>query len=407
MGKYTAYGGEVDEYIKREYLDKIVKSFVKDCDPVSVVLFGGFGKGEGSVYFVDGKPVPFNDFDLYVVTKEKMSEEELDEMSMNASKEIGMGGLEIAYFPNDSYDVKKHFHVDVRCLPMGKLDELMNIQRYYELKYGSQVIYGDELILDKMNEIKRESLPDSDGLRNMFNKLHTMLLGLQGEYNEDSERVRIFWSYKSYMSICEALLISEKKFEATSRERAMRFEEIFDYSFPELRKKIPGLVSKVKIATEFKLKPDFNMDVEKLWDEALRDILVVFEYYVERMTGLDNVGDAINGKLPYTYFAPFLKEKIGFNFFPAQYVLNLGYVNVLRSEKELYLRPLFQWKDVGLRLILPIYYLLKYKSSGDDEWLEKAYLELKEFIRVDEKGFWYLKERALRAYGLYYAQRLL
>ena len=63
---------------------------------------------------------------LYVVTKEKMSEEELDRMSMNASKEIGMGGLEIAYFPNDGYDVKKHFHVDVRCLPMGKLDGLID-----------------------------------------------------------------------------------------------------------------------------------------------------------------------------------------------------------------------------------------------------------------------------------------
>jgi uncharacterized protein (DUF608 family) len=68
---------------------------------------------------------------------------------------------------------------------------------------------------------------------------------------------------------------------------------------------------------------------------------------------------------------------------------------------------LFQWKDVGLRLILPIYYLLKYKSTNDDKWLDRAYDELGKFIRVDKKGFWYLKERALRAYGLYYAQRLL
>jgi len=407
MGKYTAYGNEVDEYIEKEYLDKIVKSFVNDCQPVSVILFGGFGKGEGSVYFEDGKPVPFNDFDLYVVTNEKMSEKELDEMSINASKAIGMGGMEIAFFPGENYDVKKYFHVDVRCIPLDKLDRLISIQRYYDLKYESQVIYGDKLVLDKINEIKRENLPDSDGLRNLFNKLHTMLLGLQESYDESSERVRIFWSYKCYMSICESLLISEKKFEATSMERMDKFEEIFDYSFPELKKQIPDLVDKVKIATEFKLKPDFDMDVDKLWEESLKDILLVFEYYVERMTGLDDVSRAINGKLPYSYFSPFLKEKIGFNFFPAQYVLNLGYVNVLRLEKELYLRPLFTWKDVGLRMILPVYYLLKYKAEGSEEWLDKAYRELGKFIKTEEQGFWYLKRRALRAYGLYYSQRLL
>jgi len=407
MGKYTAYGGDVDEHIQKDYLDKIIKSFVKDCQPISIILFGGFGKGEGSVYFNDGKAVPFNDFDLYVVTKEKISEKDLDRMSMNASKEIGMGGLEIAYYPKEHYDKKKYFHVDVRCLPIDKLNELMSIQRYYDLKYGSQVIYGDESVLDKIMEIKRERLPDSDGLRNLFNKLHTMLLGLQEGYNEDSERVRIFWSYKCYMSICDALLISEKKFEATSARRAVRFEEIFDYSFPELKERIPDLVNKVKVATEFKLRPDFSVDVDELWEESLKDILIVFEYYVERMSGLSDVSDAINGKLPYTYFSPFLKEKIGFNFWPSQYVLNLGYVNVLRSEGEFYLRPLFQWKDVGLRMILPIYYLLKYKASGDEGWLDRAYGELKKYIKTEKRGFWYLKGRALRAYGLYYEQRLI
>ncbi|MAG02616.1 hypothetical protein CMI42_04725 [Candidatus Pacearchaeota archaeon] len=407
MGKYTTYGEGVDQEIERDYLDKIIKSFVKDCNPISIILFGGFGKGEGSVYFENGKPIPFNDFDLYVVTKEKLSDEDLDRISMNASKDIGMGGLEIAHYPNEDYDIRRHFHVDVRCLPIDKLDSLMSIQRYYELKYGTQVIYGDESVLDKIVEIKKENLPESDGLRNLFNKLHTMLLGLRKDYNEDTRRVRIFWSYKCYMSICEALLISEKEFEPTASKRMRRFEEIFDYSFPELKSKIPDLIEKVRVATNFKLKPEFKADVGKLWEEALKDILIVFEFYIKRMTGLDDVRGAINNKLPYSYFKPFLKEKIRFNFWPSQYVLNLGYFNVLRNEGEFYLKPLFQWKDVGLRLILPVYYLLKYKSDGNDKWLEVAFEELKNFIKVDKKDFWYLKERALKAYGLYYEQRLI
>jgi len=96
MGKYTAYGDKVDEYIKKNYLDKIIESFVRDCDPISIILFGGFGKGEGSIQAIDGKPVPYNDFDLYVVTNSKLSDEKLDEMSMNASREIGMGALSLS-----------------------------------------------------------------------------------------------------------------------------------------------------------------------------------------------------------------------------------------------------------------------------------------------------------------------
>src|SRR3989344_6035350 len=177
MGKYTDFNEKVDGYIKKNYLDKIVASFVRDCNPIAIILFGGFGKGEGSLQIINGKPVPFNDFDFYIVTKKKLSDEELDKISRNASKEIGMGGLEVAYFPEEGYDSNKFFHVDVRCIPKNNLGSLMSTQRYYELKYGSQVIYGDETVLDKIKEIKPENIPESEGLRNLFNKLHTMLLG--------------------------------------------------------------------------------------------------------------------------------------------------------------------------------------------------------------------------------------
>ena len=84
MAKYTAYGKKVDEYVQKNYFDKIIKSFVADCNPLSIILFGGFGKGEGSVQIIKGKPIPFNDFDLYVVTDKNLTDEELDKISANA-----------------------------------------------------------------------------------------------------------------------------------------------------------------------------------------------------------------------------------------------------------------------------------------------------------------------------------
>lgn len=465
MGKYTVYGGEIDDFIERDYLQKIVSSFLKDVEEmnnklISVILFGGFGKGEGSVQLINNKLFPYNDFDFYIITEEKISDKELNRISMNASKEIGMGGLEIAFFPEQEYDSRKFFHIDVRCIPYNRLSKLMKTQRYYELKYGSRVIYGDKAVLHEIKEINPEEIPLSEGLRNLFNKLHTMLLGLRKEYNEDQRKIKIFWSFKVYLSCCEALLILSGKFKPTSLERSKLFSEIYKISFPELYELIPNLHKKVNIATNFKLKPYFNVNHEKLWNTALNDLLTVFESYIKKMTKSDNIEYSINKKLPYFYFSPYLKHISGANIFPVQYLLNLGYFNILRKNEGVYFKPLFNWKDVGLRMILPVYYLLKayqeikqentqeiskhqvnqtinhklnkeiiranlnshnlksinsVNSNNSDNknliinpgYVDKAYNELKKFIKLDKNEFWYLRDRALKSFGLYYQQRLL
>ena len=436
MGKYTVYEEEVDEFIEKYYLQKIVSSFLKDIESTnnkifSIILFGGFGKGEGSVQFINNKPVPYNDFDFYIITEKKLSDKELNKISMNASKEIGMGGLEIAYFPEQDYDSRKFFHVDVRCIPYNHLSKLMKTQRYYELKYGSTVIYGDKTALDKIPEIKPEEIPLSEGLRNLFNKLHTMLISLSKNYNKEQEKIKIFWGYKCYLSICEALLILDKKFAPTSVERANLFINNYKNDFPDLYELIPDLPEKVRKATRFKLKLDFNIVHKELWELALRDILVIFQYYLKKfvgnnkknngaedmgfgsVNGFENgyIKDMINNKLPYTYFKPYLNERIGFNFFLSQYLLNLGYFNVLRKKDSIYFKPLFNWKDVGLRMILPVYFLLKYDIETNEKKREKlldyVFNELNKIIKVDKKEFWHLRERALKAFGLYYQQKLL
>src|SRR3989344_3557681 len=414
MGKYTIYGENVDNYLQKNYMEKIITSFKRDVRErlIAIILFGGFAKGEGSIQIINNKAIPFNDFDFYVITKEKLSDETLDSISHNASKEIGMGGMEIAYFPGERYDRKKFFHVDVRCIPYDQLPMLMKTQRYYELKYKSQIIDGDKTIFDKIPQIQPSDIPLSEGLRNLFNKLHTMLLGLQETYTSaDQKKIKIFWSMKAYLSICEALLILNRTFAPSAWERNLLFRERYKKDFPELYEKIKDLDTKVDRATRFKLKLDFDVDAEKLWKEALGDLLIVFEYYIKKISGGKNVVDAINHSLPYSYFKPYLQQKIGFNFYPAQYALNIGYVNVLRKKDRTFIRPLLSWKDVGLRIILPIYYLLLYRLIDDthkkDELLERAYRELSSIIMVEKKEFWHLRERALKAFGLYYQQRLL
>lgn len=413
MGKYTFYGGRVDEYIEKNYLQKIIDSFKEYVGEnlIAIILFGGFGKGEGSVEITGGKPIPYNDFDFYVVTREKLSDETLDSISHRASATIGRGGEEIAHHPEQRYDSTKFFHVDVRCIPIEMLPNLMKTQRYYELKHKSIVLFGDSTVLDQIPTITPDDIPLSEGLRNLFNKLHTMLLGLQPSYTEDQRKIKIFWSYKAYLAICESLLILSRRFASSAFERDKLFAEIYQKEFPDLYARLPHLAKKVDRATLFKLKLNFDEDHEKLWHDATQDIIEVFHYFIEKMTGEQDIVKVIKNRLPYIYFKPYLEQKIGVNFFPSQYLLNIGYVIVMHKSEGLYLKPLLQWKDVGLHMILPIYYLLEYVLEKNDErkqhYLDEAYKELQQFIPVREKEFWHLRERALKAFGLYYQQRLL
>ena len=121
-------------------------------------------------------------------------------------------------------------------------------------------------------------------------------------------------------------MILNKKFAPTALEKSLIFSRIYKGSFPDLFNKLPDLPEKVKLATDFKLKPNFNIDEAKLWNSALHDILIVFEYYIEKMSGGYDVEHAINEILPYTYFKPFLEEKIGFNLW-----LNLKIRNTLKN----------------------------------------------------------------------------
>ena len=64
-----------DKEIERNF-KKINEVIVKELNPISIILFGGLGKGEGSLY----KGELFNDIDMYVVTKDKVPEKRLEEV---------------------------------------------------------------------------------------------------------------------------------------------------------------------------------------------------------------------------------------------------------------------------------------------------------------------------------------
>lgn len=65
--KFTYAGKYADRKIQ-DYLEIIKKEIVKNVPGVkSIILGGGFGRGEGSVEFLGKKVMPLNDFNIFVV----------------------------------------------------------------------------------------------------------------------------------------------------------------------------------------------------------------------------------------------------------------------------------------------------------------------------------------------------
>ena len=126
--KYT-YNKEYNKKVEND-LNIIKEILIKETNPISIILFGGFGKGEGSVQKIKNKVTPLNDYDLYLIVKKRLNEKQLDDLGMKCSKSIGKGGLEYSSYPTTKYDENKFFHVDIRCIRYKDLKNLLPTQRH-------------------------------------------------------------------------------------------------------------------------------------------------------------------------------------------------------------------------------------------------------------------------------------
>ncbi len=430
MGKYTAYPEKFDRQLDKVF-EKVIKAIRQETDPVSIILFGGFGKGEGSAEIKNGKIIAMNDFDLYVITKEKVPASFSDYLTEKSSKAIGVGGLDFVEHPGEKYDPLKFFHVDVRCISFDELSRLRKTQRTFELKYSSQVIWGDENVLDRIKDIGANELPVPEGIRPMFNKFDTLLLcmdekKLKGELDENEKRIIVFYSMKAFITCAEALLVFSGNFKPTYSERSRELKRIFHKEFPRLRKKIPDLPKKVELATNFKLKPNFNIpDSVRLWFEARDCLGTVFRYVISEYLSLESddwqtVADSFYSGMPFKYFEPYIGEMLervhlpkilSKVLLPSQYFLNILYAKKLKGAGEFTVKPLLSWKDVGLKLPVPLFlFLFSIKRNGkcDAKLLElsKKYLNKIKTVRADI-GWEDLRKEILCLYGLYYLQKLI
>lgn|GEM_PF-6915693 len=121
----------------------------------AIILSGSYGRGDGSILPQQGTIIPVNDYNFYIITN--------DMYTVKALKTEFMTGI--------STIIK---HIPVNCtfsfynkkmLPTAPF-QLM----WYDIKYGSKVIYGNKNILSLLPEYASTAIPLSEGLRLLVNR---------------------------------------------------------------------------------------------------------------------------------------------------------------------------------------------------------------------------------------------
>ena len=69
MARYTAHSDPSIDQTVEKHLSQVVDAIRDYLEPRSIILYGSFGRGEGSVMLDGGRPVFLSDYEISVVTR--------------------------------------------------------------------------------------------------------------------------------------------------------------------------------------------------------------------------------------------------------------------------------------------------------------------------------------------------
>lgn len=314
---------QADEKIENDM--KIIVEELRKRVPfvISIILTGGFSRGEGPVKKIKGKFYPYNDYDIQVISKEKLGKDKVDEIATEISKKLGYRGIELFYpFKKEEQDIKNNFYVDLKCDAPTDLKNLLPRIRTYELKNHSKVLWGEDL-RNLIPDYKIGEIPLSEGAKLLLDRMSQMIEYYSVEKKHEKESLTYFIQ-QAYASCCTSLLLLSGKYKIGYKNSMEILKKTYKKDFPGLYEKIPKLHLKVEQFIKWKLNPQKlpNQNVEKEWFICQKNILEVSKYFFSRFLGknIETTGDLARGilgmrrKFYLHYLNAMMKNKIGFSF---------------------------------------------------------------------------------------------
>lgn len=361
MGRFTIQDNKlVDEKIQED-MELICKCVLKYINPVSILLIGSFGRGEGSVLIEDNKIFPLKDYDILIVSNSNL----LSSVKLQQVNDELYTALNYS-LPKDRIYLFSDFVITIEQTVVENLRTFAHIA-VYDIKMGSQLLFGRDI----RNEIPLsiEDIPSSSELHVLFMKT----IGLLGQFsstyliNPPDTHKKIYIMYecgKTYIEIGTALCLFSKKYCPRYLKRSESFVKIFNENLFDLEQKIPNLPDKIMYYTKLKLIPDINeynhMNYITLWFETRNDLRTIINYLFEKKYGMSDIDLIKSSKIYYhemkkNYYKEtiifFLKHKFGIsnslvsvslNFLYQKYFSLMYVIDLYQKSKMLYPKALLE-----------------------------------------------------------------
>ncbi|BDY04072.1 hypothetical protein [Ferrimonas sp. YFM] len=207
---------EIEEKLKSdiEKIKKITLSMLNRDNIISIYLYGGYGRDEGSWVLEkeDGQTrvKPYNDYDIALIVKNKFSLSELRKLEDELKQHLEVKWIDLSQYKTINLKLFK---------PTIK---------NYDFKYASKWIYGDKDVLGNIPTIDRKSITLKDVETLYITRLWTLLGSFpeKGLVEMSKEEEMFFRNQmaKSILAIVDNILVLNKDYDASYIKRVKILE---------------------------------------------------------------------------------------------------------------------------------------------------------------------------------------
>ncbi|MBI2630421.1 hypothetical protein HYW76_04945 [Candidatus Pacearchaeota archaeon] len=309
--KYTS-SPEGDKKVEKD-MREICSEINKKIKGVkTIILTGGFARGEGPVKIVGKKIYPYNDYDIQVISEEKISKEQVDKISDEISKKLGYRGIGTFYpFIKKEQSAKNNFYVDLKCDREEELKKLLPRIRTYELRNESLILEGEDL-RKIIPDYKLKDIPLAECGKLLIDRMQMIrYYSTKGEHDEE---FLTYITQQAYAAICTSLLMLNRKYEIGYRKAFEIFKKSYKKDCPELYDKIPNLDKKIEKFLKWKMdtRKIISWDAEEEFFIAKDNLLETGKYFFSKFLGrkIETTEELSKemGSMKKEFYLPYLTE---------------------------------------------------------------------------------------------------
>jgi hypothetical protein len=344
--KYTHRSAAVNARIEADLQQVVQVVRQQTPDLVSVVLMGGFAKGEGSVKVSNKKITPLNDYDIYFITQLPKTEAEINKINLLCNQAIKKKGQPFHGF-EIFYDFETSFFIDLHHLTTDALSQLYPMIRTYDLRNHSLVLWGKDIRLEIPDFTIKQVSTTPEALRLLFNRMTNLVQFFRPEFlnlgkNQQLPDSLIYYTSRTIISAAWVMLIYKQKTKFTNREILLASKKHFATDYPRFMEKFPHFLNDLEAVTAWKLKPfQTKVDPVTIWFRSRKYLgylakMIVEETLHTKAVNWTHLSYLITKKLPGVYYRPYLQHKL-----KLMTGMNHDFLSIILSRAYFYLNWLF------------------------------------------------------------------